>query len=125
MSSNTGKTKEGKVSVRCLDNVGPRRFLVVEFDNGDLDSQAARLWHLAATAPLSLAVHSGNKSIHGWFFCQGIPDERLRNFMHGCVRLGADRATWLPCQMVRMPGGTRDNGRSQRVLYFNPKTLQP
>lgn len=125
MSAKTGRTKEGKVSARCLDNVGPRRFLVVEFDNGDLDLQAARLWHLAQTAPLTIAVHSGNKSIHGWFFCQGIPDERLRNFMHRCVLLGADPATWTRCQMVRMPGGVRDNGRSQSVLFFNPKTLQP
>lgn len=120
-----GLNQEGRLSARCLNNVGPRRFLVVEFDNGDLDSQAARLWYLAGMAPLSLAVHSGNKSIHGWFFCQGIPEERLRNFMHRCVRLGADPATWTRCQMVRMPGGTRENGRPQSVLFFNPKTLKP
>lgn len=124
MTSTTGTTKEGKVSPRCLSNVGPRRFLVIEFDNGDLDSQAARLWELACRSPLSLAVHSGNKSIHGWFYCDGIPEEGLRNFMNRCVLLGADPATWIRCQMVRMPGGMRDNGRPQRVLFFNPTTLQ-
>lgn len=118
-----GLNQEGRLSARCLNNVGPRRFLVVEFDNGNLDSQAARLWHLAGMSPLSLAVHSGNKSIHGWFFCQGIPEERLRKFMHRCVQLGADPATWTRCQMVRMPGGTREDGRRQSVFYFNPQTF--
>lgn len=124
MSALTGTTKNGKESPRCLTNVGPRRFLVIEFDTGTIDSQAARLLYLREIAPLTLAVHSGGKSIHGWFFCAGVPEADLRCFMRRCVQLGADPATWTRCQMVRLPDGTRDNGRPQRVFYFNPATLR-
>jgi len=122
MSAMSGVTKDGRHSMRCLANTGPRRFLVIEFDTGDLDSQAARLMHLKRMAALTLAVHSGGKSIHGWFYCQGIPEEMLVNFMRRCVGIGADPAMWNRCQLVRIPGGTRDNGQMQRVLYFNPDT---
>ena len=100
-----------------------RRFLVVEFDNGDLDGQAARLWHLGQVAPLTLAVHSGGKSVHGWFATHGKPDSELRHFMRRAVALGADPATWTACQFVRLPDGRRDDGRPQRCFYFNPATL--
>lgn len=125
MSAPTGKTQDGHESHRCLDNTGPRRFLVVEFDSGDIDSQAARLLHLRTIAPLTLAVHSGGKSIHGWFYCEGIAETALRQFMSKCVALGADPATWNRCQLVRCPDGTRDNGQPQRAFYFNPATIRP
>jgi hypothetical protein len=38
--------------------------------------------------------------------------------MARAVRLGADKATWARCQLVRIPDGTRDNGNRQRVHYF-------
>jgi hypothetical protein len=142
MASLQGKTKEGKNSSRCLDNTGERQFLVIEFDiteAGDwepyvkewqargistFDAQAALLVHLATKdVPrfrLTMAVHSGKKSLHGWFRCQGIPEEQTRAFMARAIRIGADPATWTKCQLVRMPGGTRDDGSAQRVEYFNP-----
>ncbi len=125
MRSISGITKSGARSTRCVDNVGPRTFLVIEFDDGDLDSQAARLWHFAQHAPLVLVVFSGGRSLHGWFNCVGVPEDSLRNFMRRCVRLGADPATWCPCQMVRVPGGLRDNGQRQAVYYFNPFVVAP
>ena len=125
MSSPMGTTKDGRRSPRCLDNVGPRRFLVVEFDSGTLDSQAARLWHLAERMPFVLAVHSGGKSIHGWYFVAGTPENHLLGFMRFAVMLGADQATWTRCQLVRMPGGLRDNGQRQMILYFNPYVIAP
>jgi hypothetical protein len=142
MASLQGKTKDGKDSVRCLDNTGERQFLVIEFDiaeTGDwepyvkewqargistFDAQVALLFHLATKdVPrfrLTMAVHSGKKSLHGWFRCQGIPEEQSRAFMARAIRIGADPATWTKCQLVRMPGGTRDDGSRQRVEYFNP-----
>ena len=103
---------------------GLRRFLVVEFDQGDVDDHAALLWHLALKAPLAMVVHSGSKSLHGWFFCAGQPEERLRQVMRYCVSLGADPATWTRSQFVRMPDGTRDNGKRQVVFYFNPEVIK-
>jgi hypothetical protein len=124
MSTLTGKTKEGRTSAHTLDNTGPRRFLVVEQDTGTADEQAGVLLHLASKAPLVLAVHSGSKSIHGWFYCHGHPEERLRSFMRDAVAIGADPATWTRSQFVRMPDGNRDNGSRQAVYYFNPEVLK-
>jgi hypothetical protein len=124
MSAITGRTKEGRESKHTLDNTGPRRDLVIEFDQGDVDDHAALLWHLALKAPLAMVVHSGSKSLHGWFFCAGQPEERLRQVMRYCVSLGADRATWSRSQFVRMPDGLRDNGKRQVVYYFNPEVLR-
>jgi hypothetical protein len=150
MRAKEGKRKDGKPSARCLDNTGPRRYLVVEFDfatrGGEEDSSpenlilarlaaevpcrtapdlcAALLLHLIRMgAPMVLAVHSGGKSVHGWFPALGQPEENLRRFFSCACRLGADPATWTPCQLVRLPGGTRANGTPQKVLYFNPSLL--
>jgi hypothetical protein len=117
-------TKANKQSAHTLDNTGPRRFLVIEFDEGTMDGHAAVLWHLAKREPLVLAVHSGGKSLHGWFFIEGREERTLSEFMHYAVSLGADPATWTKSQFVRMPDGRRDNGKRQRVIYFNPETLK-
>src|SRR4029453_4256898 len=120
MSARMGLTKEGKESVHTLSNTGARRFLVIEFDQGGVDEHAAVLLHLAASAPLVLVVHSGSKSLHGWFYCAGQIQERLERFMRYVVSLGADKATWTRSQFVRMPDGTRANGKRQTVFFFNP-----
>ena len=118
-----GTTQDGRQSQHTLRGTGARRFLVLEFDGIDRDTQAAVLLHLAERAPLTLAVDSGGKSIHGWFFCQGKTDEQLRPFFRMACGLGADPATWLRSQFVRMPDGRRDNGNRQSVLFFNERTL--
>jgi hypothetical protein len=124
MSARTGHTQDGKESEHTLENTGQRRFLVIEQDIGSMDEQSAVLLHLAKRAPLALAVHSGSKSIHGWFYCANQPEERLRVFMRYAVSLGADQATWTRSQFVWMPGGTRADGNPQVVYFFNPKTIK-
>ena len=124
MTARSGLTQDGKQSSHALSITGQRRFLVVEFDQGDVDDHAALLWHLALKAPLAMIVHSGSKSLHGWFFCAGQPEERLRQVMRYCVSLGADRATWTRSQFVRMPDGTRELGKRQVVYYFNPEVIK-
>jgi hypothetical protein len=124
MIARTGRTQDGKESEHCLANTGPRRFLVIEQDGGTIDEQAAILLHLAERAPLALGAHSGSKSLHGWFYCHGQPEDRLLRFMRYAVSLGADRATWTRSQFVRMPDGTRDNGRRQTVYFFNPEVAK-
>ena len=59
MTARSGLTQDGKQSAHALSITGPRRFLVVEFDQGDVDDHAALLWHLALRAPLAMVVHSG------------------------------------------------------------------
>ena len=118
-----GTTQDGRRSQHTLSNTGPRRFLVLEFDGISRDTQAAVLLHLAERAPLTLAVDSGGKSIHGWFFCEGKTDDQLRPFFRMACGLGADPATWNRSQFVRMPDGRRDNGNRQSVLFFNEGTI--
>jgi hypothetical protein len=120
MTAKTGLTQEGKASEHTLANTGERRFLIIEFDTGTVDQHAARLLHLAEYAPMVLAVHSGGKSLHGWFYCIGQTEHQLRRFMEYAVTLGADSATWTRSQFVRIPEGTRDNGKRQAVYFFNP-----
>jgi hypothetical protein len=124
MTARIGLTQDGKESAHALEITGARRFLVIEQDSGTVDVQAAVLLHLADWAPLALAVHSGSKSIHGWFYCAGQPEEKLQSFMRYAVSLGADSATWTRSQFVRMPGGARDNGKRQTIFFFNPGVLR-
>ena len=124
MTARIGKTQEGKESAHTLETTGSRRFLVVEQDKGTIDEQAAVLLQLAEGAPLALAVHSGSKSIHGWFYCAGWPEEKLREFMTFAVGVGADPAMWTRSQFARMPDGTRDNGKRQTVFFFNPGAVK-
>jgi len=141
MMAREGKRQDGKPSKRCLDNTGPRWFLVVEFDfkadatpAGSIlasmaaeepsrtapDLCAAILMHLMGQgAPMVMAVHSGGKSVHGWFPTHGATDDTLKPFFTNACRLGADPATWTLCQLVRLPGGTRADGTHQQILYFN------
>ena len=124
MSAVTGITKDGKESKHTLANTGARRFLICEFDTGTADEHAAILIHLAGFAPLVCAVHSGGKSLHGWFYVHGQPEAKVEKFFRYAVSLGADRATWTRSQFVRMPDGTRDNGNSQTVFYTNFKPME-
>jgi hypothetical protein len=123
MSKLIGQNLEGKESSRCLDNTGPRRFLPVEFDSGPLDLQAALLWHLGTIWPLALVVFSGNKSLQGWFVVGQSTEAKQHDFFAYALRLGACDSTWTRCQLVRAPGGLRDNGQHQVIYYFAPEVL--
>lgn len=126
MTSRLGKRKDGTgYSAHTLDNTGERRFLVVEFDHGDMDQQAALHLHLSELAPLTMVVHSGSKSLHGWYACAGVAENKLRSFFRYACRVGADPRTWTRSQFVRMPWGIRPRSSkspetTQVVLYFNP-----
>jgi hypothetical protein len=144
MTAPRGRTRDQKTSAHTLSNTGLRRFLVVEFDfdaSGSAkeerlfaklnrqardvrDLSAALLLHLAEKAPLALAVYSAGKSLHGWFYCGGVADERVCGFFEYALRLGADSANWSRSQFVRMPDGLRDNGRRQTVYFFNPAVVK-
>jgi len=140
MLTQRGLTKRGYLSYHSEANTGPRRFIIVEFDQGSLNQQAAILWHLARYAPLALVVFSGSKSLHGWFFCAGQPEDRVQRFFDYAHSLGADSRLWSRSQFVRMPDGMRSDGKAgdalravgienvpigrQAVLYFNPEVIQ-
>ncbi len=143
MTAPRGPTQQQKLSAHALSNTGARRFLIVEFDFDASTSEEARLLaglrtagrdvydlcaalllHLAEKAPLALAVYSGGKSLHGWFYCDGVAEERVSCFFRYAVSLGADRANWNPSQFARMPDGLRDNRKRQTVYFFNPAVVK-
>lgn len=152
MLARFGLTQEGKQSGRCLDNTGPRRFLITEFDfkrvkpDGitptkwvpliDLwesrgitaqEAAAAIILHLVAIpAPLVMVVYSGNVSLHGWWLTAGVSEEegsRLKKFMRYAAWLGADTQTYTRSQFVRMPNAARESGAKQTVHYLDFKHL--
>jgi hypothetical protein len=107
MTARLGKKKnpkpdENPFSAHTLDNTGTRRFLICEFDTGTPDEHAALLLHLGTIAPLVCAVHSGGKSLHGWFYVEKSAPEKIEKFFRYAVSLGADSATWTRSQFVRM-----------------------
>lgn len=125
MSKPTGLTQDGRGSFRCLDNTGKRKFLVVESDSEDFGTQAAVLTYLdnlTGVVNLSMVVHSGNKSLHGWFDVSRLNEAQCWGWFSYAVRLGADQHTFVRCQWVRMPGGTRYNGdgstKTQEVMSW-------
>ena len=144
MTAPRGLTQRQRLSAHALSNTGLRRFLIVEFDFDPSNSAeearllarlgtegrdvrdlcAALLLHLAEKAPLALAVYSGGKSLHGWFYCSDVADETILPFFRYAVSLGADRASWNPSQFARMPDGLRGNGKRQTVYFFNPAVVK-
>jgi hypothetical protein len=117
-----GKTKKGSTSAHCRDAVGPRHFLVIEFDDEELghDRQATLIRFLrdVAGGRLRMLVDSGGKSLHGWF--QASPCEAVNwSFMRLACRLGADPRMWLPEQFARTPNATRSNGAFQKTYYLD------
>jgi hypothetical protein len=142
-----GHTKDdGHLSEHTLEATAAWVYLVVEFDFSEFarDGKTPAIWaplvgdwkskgitvadacaalhlHLARRFPLVLAVHSGGKSIHGWYYAYRHSRNALRAFMEYAVSLGADKATWTRSQFVRMPDGTRQqNGARQTPYYFDP-----
>lgn len=117
-----GVTSDGRESQRCMANTGPRQFLVVECDSSTEDTQARVLALIAQVLPLRMVVHSGGKSLHGWFAVGKVSEAILAKVFGIAVWLGADSHTWTRCQWVRMPGGTRTNKDGstvrQAVLYW-------
>jgi hypothetical protein len=141
-----GKTREGKRSEHTLEQTAERVYLVVEFDFSEYardgvqetifaplvrswrtqgieiaDACAALHLFLANDLPLVLVVHSGGKSLHGWYAAHNQEPEALRLFFRSAVELGPDPATWCPSQFVRLPDGRRENGKAQTRYYLDPQ----
>jgi hypothetical protein len=94
--------------------------VVLEFDQGTIDEQAGLHWYLNAQAErlgwptLRLAVHSGGKSLHGWY--GPVESEEIaQKLMTFAARVGADPATWNKCQLVRLPCGRRPRKEKPEV----------
>ena len=112
-------TEEGRKEM----NIRKRKYLVFETDDDSLakqwHSQAGCIDKLRAILKLKMVVYSGNKSLHAWFSCENQAESQVHRFENMAIKLGADRATLRQTQLVRMPNGKRDNGKVQKVIYWN------
>lgn len=121
MTKIRGTTKDGKQSMHCLDNTGPRRFCVCDFDEPRSADHASIIWQLKRTFRLVMALNSGGKSLHAWF---SVRPESEPAFWKAALPLGADIALMRNrSSFVRLPEGRRSNGRLQGVLYFDPGAI--
>ena len=148
MLTKIGRTTKGTLSEHTKEATARRIYLAIEFDfsiyGSDgitetkfvplirgwndqgikvADACAALHWHLAtipAALPFVMAVHSGGKSVHGWFRAYPLYDEATWPFMSYAHQIGADHVTWLRSQFVRIPDGRRQDGTPQRTYYLNP-----
>lgn len=107
---------------RVLTNMAERKYAVFESDIPQLaknwDSQAGIIEKLRSILRLVMVVYSGNKSLHAWFDCQGQSESQVHRFDNMAVKMGADRASLRPTQLVRLPWGTRDTGKVQKVIFY-------
>lgn len=121
MTQKRGMTQDGKPSMHCLDNCGPRRFCVCDFDEPSSSTHAAIIWHLKKIADLVLVTSSGGKSLHAWF---SVPEDEEPDFWRVAVENGADPALMRNrSSFVRLPLGMRDNGNRQSLYYFDPSKI--
>lgn len=128
INPNNARTATGRLSKRCRQSVGPRKYIIIEGDALGRDVQAAILWSARNTLPLVAVTTTAKKSLHGWFLCEGVPGDALAEWYKTMRSLGADPITWRPEQFIRIPGGTRYNDRKkdepltvfgrQELLYF-------
>ena len=128
LTGKQGKTKSGKISVRCDSCVASFHFAVVEFDNVSIKKQIA-FWlaMLNKGFPVACLIHSGNKSIHGWVKVDCANVEEWENevenklFPDYLQPLGVDPACRNESRLSRLPGHERKKGVYQRLLYLNPE----
>jgi hypothetical protein len=125
------RTPTGKPSVRLLENVAERRYLITEFDQASQDDSARLAYHLADYMPLVMIVDTVGKSPHYWWVCVGESPGKVEAFFDLACKLGADPAHWRENQYCRLPGGWRDEFKDdgthivgrQKVVYFDPSRL--
>jgi hypothetical protein len=146
MRAKTGRTMKGKDgSPRCRDNVGPRKYIVIEFDFGETfrrrieawakkgisprDVQIALIYHLAATGTPRrfpfMIVDSGGKSLHSWYAIgPTFPEGAALALLARAIPYGADPKADEPERFFRFPGGVRKSERNQPqpILYYDPTT---
>ncbi len=121
MSAQWALNSQNRPSVRCNSNVGPIRRVIVEFDAGSLDEQAALIGHLMKHGcAVDMVLFSGGKSLHAWVNVESLSEADRDKLFRYAAALGADRSMFVPCQLCRTPNAIRkENGAKQEVLMLN------
>jgi hypothetical protein len=136
MTAVTGMTQLGRESARSENNVGPRRWAVIEADPKpdnplwapillEANSRRISVQDLGAAlllavseesgVPLTAVVHSGSVSEHGWFYAANMSYAETERLYRIGAKWGGDPATWSLMQWVRTPTGP---GKSRKGPFF-------
>ena len=115
---------EGAIS-RCKEQAARRQFLVLESDKLTQTETASVFWWLKEKMQLRLraVIHSGNKSLHGWF---DLPAKTQLNELEAALpHTGFDPKLFAPSQPCRLPGWHRTDKAAelQRLLYLEKSDL--
>jgi hypothetical protein len=148
MTALTGMTQLGRESARSENNVGPRRWAVIEADPKpdnplwaqiliEANNRGVSVHDLGAAlllavseesgVPLTAVVDSGSVSEHGWFYAANLNHAETERLYQIGAKWGGDPATWTLHQWVRMPNGSRwseDPDRSRPATLVGPQRLQ-
>lgn len=104
---------------RSNSHVLKQRFLVVESDELNFDQVGAVFRWLRDQMGLTLVavIHSGGKSLHGWFVR---PEEAIYQQLRIILaEFKCDPAMFKPAQPVRLAGAFREEKQQlQRLLYY-------
>lgn len=104
---------------RNNESVLATRYLVVESDQFENEKVTPVFQWLREFVALRAVVHSGNKSWHGYF---NFPDPaQLAELKIILPKLGCDPKLFCPSQPARRPGGLRENGKFQQLLWLDLK----
>ena len=129
MKGKWGLTKEGRRSSRCQDNVLERWYYVCEFDGPpEFTTQKqinaiVELQRITGFKPV-MVLSSGGKSLHVWYNVVDLKEQQIYKFRGVAGRYGGCHSTFNTVQFVRMPWGTRNNGNTQEVIYWDASLLE-
>lgn len=115
---------DGKRTFRSEVNLTAYRYGLIESDTVELGLWLRVLSKL--DLPLVSVTTSGNKSAHAIVRVEAKDKnewlDKMSEIADLVVPLGADPAAMTAVRLTRLPGITRkDNGNTQRLLYFNPE----
>ena len=148
MSAQTGYARStgNPRSYRCLENAGPLRYMVIEFDFTSSFQAHIDAWAKEGISPRDvqarliewlgleeeirqwpfMIVDSGKKSLHSWYAIhEGFPLEDALELLTRALPYGADKHGESPCWLFRFPGGTRksDKGQPQPIIFYDKTKL--
>ena len=105
---------------RRSENIIERRYMVLEMDDSPIQHQ----WNVLMAinthiTPLLMVVHTGGKSLHGWFHNSALFTENKDFYEH----LGYDESSFKRLQLCRTPGVMRTIGLAtpteQRIIFLD------
>ncbi len=127
MTGSVGQTSEGKDSMRCEATVADLRYAVCEMDEVSLPRQVG-FWMrcIEMKLPVAAIIHSGGKSLHGWFYVNcGQDSEKWERNVKGWLfkefgaRFGFDPACSNKARLSRLVGHNRGEKGLQKLLYLD------